>query len=223
MKCYSQVNNVLYAGIQIRYSVNQVSTRWAHPLNTLHNIMSDSFTTSEDGIRQDRKWVFSRVLVMGLVRLIENQRAFAGQLGIPLQRVFPTSHHLFAGHTATQLVAALFKNDAEGAEALSLLLNDLAMHQVGIFSALDGVACEAVSQLCDEEASHGVGRLSDTAAWCLLKENIHELVDNPTLRFEKIVVPGFMNSYFSCIARRRKKSAPPRVTSREKDNAVKTL
>lgn len=150
----------------------------------------DNSDSASDFHEQQRKLAFTRALVVGLARLIENQRQLAEQFGLPLSQAFPSSHAVLQKQTAMQFTIALFRGDKDHVNALTGIINDLVGHQESIHSALDGVALEAVrltKEYLEDSVTQNV--TADSQAY------LSELVVDPDLRFEMIVAPGFVEEY----------------------------
>lgn len=156
--------------------------------------------------RRQRKLAFTRALVHGLARLIEGQRQFADEFGLSLRRVFPNSHQLLEGQTSGKLAISLFTADWKSVSEVENMFADLIQHQVSLFSALDGIAYATLNHMGDEGLGDGRAKLNDARAWRLHKERLQELIDNDTLRFEKLVAGGFVRHYIKSHENRAKKS-----------------
>jgi superfamily I DNA/RNA helicase len=162
--------------------------------------------TMNEEERKQRKLAFTRALVHGIARLIEGQRQFADEFGLSLRRVFPHSYELLEGQTPTQLAISLFTADWKSISELENMFADLIQHQVSLFSALDGIAHAALKQMGDEGLGDGRSKLNDARAWRLHKERLQELIDNDSLRFEKLVASGFVRHYIKSHENPGKKS-----------------
>lgn len=158
-----------------------------------------SFADKAQGRNQDdrksRKLSFTRALVHGIARLIEGQRQFADEFGLSLNRVFPNSYKSLEGQTPTQHAISLFTADWNSISELENMFNDLILHQVALFSALDGIANETLSHMGDDGLGDGKSKMNDARAWRLHKERLQELMDNDALRFEKLIAAGFVDNY----------------------------
>ncbi len=158
-----------------------------------------SFVDKAQGRNQDdkksRKLAFTRALVHGIARLIEGQRQFADEFGLSLNRVFPNSYESLEGQTPTQHAISLFTADWNSITELENMFNDLILHQVALFSALDGIANETLNHMGDEGLGDGKSKVNDARAWRLHKERLQELMDNDALRFEKLIASGFVDNY----------------------------
>lgn len=139
---------------------------------------------------QQRKLAFTRALVVGLSRLIENQRQLAEGFGLTLGQAFPSSHRFLENQTAMQFTISLFRGEKDSVNLLTGIINDLVGHQETMHNALDGVALEAV-RLTKEylEDAMAVDMTANSQAY------LSELAVDPDLRFEMIVAPGFVEEY----------------------------
>ncbi len=165
-----------------------------------------SFADKAQGRSQDdrksRKLTFTRALVHGIARLIEGQRQFADEFGLSLNRVFPNSYKSLEGQTPTQHAISLFTADWNSITELENMFNDLILHQVALFSALDGIANETLNQMGDDGLGDGKSKVNDARAWRLHKERLQELMDNDALRFEKLIAAGFVDNYARSLEQR---------------------
>ena len=165
-----------------------------------------SFADKAQGRSQDdrksRKLTFTRALVHGIARLIEGQRQFADEFGLSLNRVFPNSYKSLEGQTPTQHAISLFTADWNSITELENMFNDLILHQVALFSALDGIANETLNQMGDDGLGDGKSKVNDARAWRLHKARLQELMDNDALRFEKLIAAGFVDNYARSLEQR---------------------
>jgi len=145
--------------------------------------------------RKSRKLAFTRALVHGIARLIEGQCQFADEFGLSLNRVFPNSCKSLEGQTPTQHAISLFTADWNSISDLENMFDDLILHQVALFSALDGIANETLNHMGDDGLGDGKSKVNDARAWRLHKERLQELMDNDALRFEKLIAAGFVDNY----------------------------
>ncbi len=158
--------------------------------------------------RHQRKLAFTRALVHGIARLIEGQSQFADEFGLSLNRVFPHSYETLEGQTPTQLAISLFSADWKSVNEIENLFNDLISHQVALFSALDGIATEALEHMGEAGLGDSKPKLNDARAWRLHKKRVQEFMDNPALRFEKLVAAGFVDEYAKTLEARYTQKKP---------------
>lgn len=155
---------------------------------------SNSSKTKVD--QNQQKIDFAKAVILGMADLIQGQRQFADEFGLPLNRVFPNSYKALYGHRAKDFVSILFETGSQNVNEIKNLFDDLTMHQVALFSSLDGIAEEGLKQLTPEIIqSTGKGKVRDSHAWRIFKIYHEELASNPCLRFEKVISNGLVAKY----------------------------
>ena len=188
------------------------------------NFVSSSNVNNSQGRgkdeRRERKLAFTRSLVHGIARLIEGQRQFADEFGLSHSRVFPHSFEALEGQTPTQLAISLFSADWKSITDLENMFQDMIMHQVALFSALDGIAKETLNHMGDEGLSDGRSKVNDARAWRLHKERLEELLENDTLRFDKLIASGFVGNYVKTRERRHKSDRKAKRSKKLKNGKV---
>lgn len=152
--------------------------------------------------RSDRS--IDGVLARGLARLIEGQRQFGQEFGLPFSRIFTDEFESFRGRNPEAVVRDWLADAAAG-DRLETLFDDLLAHQLALLAALD----DAVLQGIRRERRHTQGI---RAAW---KHALRSMFFAPksaevhtgdqTLRYLHIVAPAFLARY----ARERQRLAVP--------------
>lgn len=133
-------------------------------------------------------------LVAGLERLVEGQKQFAEEFGLSFSRIFPNTEELGQEKGVTQLIREWLTGETEQAEEnLQQLFDALVKHQLALTAALDGIALQAIQELTSKRKN------TRTGIQALLSKKpkmaSHELKNNQRLRFQRIIVPGFINAY----------------------------
>lgn len=75
-------------------------------------------------------------LSAGLAELVEGQRQFAEEFGLPYERVFTTGFEPFKGRETRSVLHEWLATDGEHAVDVRALLRDLAAHQWALLAAL---------------------------------------------------------------------------------------
>jgi len=97
-------------------------------------------------------------LSRGLAELVEGQRQFAEEFGLPYERVFTTAFEPFKGRDTGAVIHEWLSSDTDHAEEVRILLRDLADHQWALIAALESfVAAQSAPQ-------RGLG-VTDMWAW----------------------------------------------------------
>lgn len=167
---------------------------------------SQKLNSENNKVCHDQQKVdFAKAVILGMADLIQGQRQFSEEFGLPLNQVFPNSYKALFGHRAKDFVSTLFQSGSLNAEEIKALFDDLTMHQVAIFSSLDGIAKEGLLQLKPETIqSTGKGKVRDAHAWRIFKIYFEELAQNANLRFEKIISNGLVKKYIQIRKSKRK-------------------
>lgn len=85
----------------------------------------------------------AEMLADGIGRLVEGQRQFAEEFGLPHERVFHADFEQFKGRLAADVVREWLQADSGEMSDLHGLLRDLVDHQLALVSAVELVAAEA--------------------------------------------------------------------------------
>lgn len=81
----------------------------------------------------------ARVIVEGFGQLVEGQRQFAEEFGLPYERVFSDGFEAFKGREVRDVIRELLQGKGGGADELGRLLRDLADHQLALLCAVETV------------------------------------------------------------------------------------
>ena len=137
-----------------------------------------------------------QVLVRGLAGLVEAQRCFAEEFGLPHDRVFSAELEEFKGRKPEEVLREWLSGGEEGLGRLQSLFEDLAQHQLALVGGLDGIALEAVAQMENNIRTGGGGR---RPFWRFLAPSRRtlrrQLLSDSTLRHVRVVMPGFVHGY----------------------------
>lgn len=157
--------------------------------------LSDAIPSSSHSSRSTRLLV--QTLLDGLCRLIEGQQQFADEFGLGPVRVFPHSSEHFEGRSPRDVLHQWFRAGDESVPALQQLFEDMMQHQLALMGGLDGVAVAALQYTSAEAVrqAHGGRLLTSGRAWKRHNQRVQELLDNPNLRFQRVLAPGFLEQY----------------------------
>lgn len=133
------------------------------------------------------------ILVQGLANLIAGQKQFAEEFGLSLNRLFPQSEeNLQVSDLKKSLAQWLMDESPETQMQLQQLFDALAQHQLALIAALDGIALQTLSEVTTQLPDTTIRfALSQHAA----KKWLRTLQDNKYLRYQKLIAPGFVESY----------------------------
>ena len=128
-----------------------------------------------------------------ITRLAEGQLKFAEEFGLGADRV---AQQLADDHLPPEIDAWLREGEA-GIDKIQQLFTALTHHQLALVAALDSVAVQAIKVLTPKPLQKNIKRRlkellkkqkQDHSIWEDLKTNQH-------LRYQHIIVPGFVESY----------------------------
>lgn len=139
----------------------------------------------------------SYVILTGLIKLLEGQRRFTEELGLPFARIFDDECQVFRNKRPELILQDWLRDKLEGPEKFNCLINDLVEHNLALCAALDGVALESMTRL--SPTSIKTASLSIFGwrpfAWLTFRR-IHKLyANNDYLRHQELVVKGFAKAY----------------------------
>jgi hypothetical protein len=128
------------------------------------------------------------IVANGLAKLCDSQKRFAEEFGLSLTQVFPQLHEeFFTKHNLESLITCWLRSDSTNFLALKFLFSALQDHQVGLIAGLDGIALHTLQYRWDE-----IGWLQKMYP---RSSEVKELQQNQQLRYQKLIVPGFINTY----------------------------
>ena len=141
------------------------------PVTNAIGSASQKLNSTNSNARHNQQTVdFAKAVILGMADLIQGQRKFADEFGLPLNRVFPNSYKALYGNRAKDFVSTLFQSGSQNAEEIKALFDDLIMHQVALFSSLDGVAEEGLKQFNPKIIqSTDTSKVRDAHAWRIFK------------------------------------------------------
>jgi hypothetical protein len=133
------------------------------------------------------------ILIHGLANLIAGQKQFAEEFGLSLNRLFPeTDENLQAPNLKQLLLHWLMDDSSQAQTQLQQLFDALAQHQLALMAAIDGVALQTLSELTTQMPDN---TLRFVLTQQTPKKWLRTLQDNQRLRYQKLIAPGFVESY----------------------------
>ncbi len=139
----------------------------------------------------------SRVIVNGLIKLVDGQKSFANEFGLPFNRVFRHSAEVLRNNDTRQVIKNWLRDDQHGATHLSALLSDIIEHNLALCAALDGIAAETLEQLSPLTTRSHCSKLFGRPIfiWRTFKKRLCAFLTNDYLRHQQLVVAGFSKAY----------------------------
>jgi len=139
----------------------------------------------------------AKTVVNGLTRLVDGQRQFADEFGLSLHRVFRNSCEHLEGRTSKEVITDWFLSGDEGVQHIEPLIEDLLMHQLALVSVLDDVVSSTLEKLTPEKvAGNNADKLIYSVHnWQQYKSKIREYMENGNIRYQELVMPGFLSNY----------------------------
>ncbi len=107
---------------------------------TANNPLRNSASSSRTAIQERRRR--AQVIVDGFGQLVEGQRRFAEEFGLPYERVFSDGFEAFKGRDVRGVIRDWLQGKGGGADELDRLLRDLAEHQLALLCAAEAVSRE---------------------------------------------------------------------------------
>lgn len=152
---------------------------------------------SGGGKAPDTRVTSSHVILTGFVRLLEGQRRFVEELGLPYDRVFDEECRVFRNKKPELILRAWLKDKVEGPKKFTRLVNDLIEHNLALCAALDGVAQESLSRLAPAAVKAGSFSIFGWRpfAWVTFRRLHRAYTTNDYLRHQELVVKGFAKAY----------------------------
>ncbi len=138
-----------------------------------------------------------RVIVNGLIKLVDGQKGFANEFGLPFNRVFRHSAESLRSDDTRQVIKSWLRDEQHGATHLSALLSDIIEHNLALCAALDGIAIETLEQLSPAMTRSHCPKLLGLPVfvWRTFKKRLCHYQTNDYLRHQQLVVTGFSKAY----------------------------
>jgi hypothetical protein len=139
----------------------------------------------------------SHVILTGIIKLLEGQRRFTEELGLPYSRIFDEECQVFRNKTPELILQDWLRDKIEGPQKFSYLINDLVEHNLALCAALDGVALESISRLSPITVKAASFNLLGWRpfAWLTFRRLYKTYITNHYLRHQELVVKGFAKAY----------------------------
>ncbi len=167
----------------------------ANEKNTGSNIDESRIKAQLETARNERKLGFTRELIKGLIRLVEQQQSFATELGLSMIDVFPHSYQSLQGKQIDRFIMSLFRSDWQSLPELTALLSDIYLYQSALLQTFDGIAVETLYHMDEEDLVKRYGRLDESCKWRMHKQRVQSLLSDSKQRFESIVTCGLREHY----------------------------
>jgi hypothetical protein len=139
----------------------------------------------------------SHIILTGIIKLLQGQRRFAEELGLPYARVFDEECQVFRNKKPELILRNWLQDKVEGPDKFSCLVNDLIEHNLALCAALDGVARESLSRLSPTAVKAGCFSIFGWRpfAWLTFRRLHKSYTSNDYLRHQELVVKGFAKAY----------------------------
>lgn len=170
--------------------------------------------TSAEKIRLiTRRRSASKILLLGIIKLLEGQRRFADEFGIPHRDMFHPDCQIFRQKNSRAVIQEWLMDTEDGPRKFSYLVNDIIEHNLAIYAALDGVARESIDQLSPRMVkSKGFSIFGwYPFAWLTYRQLHRTYAENDYRRHQEIVVKGFATAYAMHREKVRNEGNTPRV------------
>jgi len=151
----------------------------------------------------------SHVIFTGIIKLLEGQRCFADEFGLPYDRVFDEECQVFRNKKAEPILRSWLQDKIEGPTKFTRLINDLVEHNLALWAALDGVALESISRLGPSAVKYQSFNIFGWRpfAWITFRRIHKTFATNDYLRHQELVVKGFAKAY--CAHRETLRTSKP--------------
>lgn len=139
----------------------------------------------------------SHVILTGLIQLLEGQRRFTEELGLPYDRIFNEQCQIFRNKQPDLILQDWLRDKLDGPQKFRCLINDLVEHNLALCAALDGVALESIRRLSPAVIKASSFRIFGWRpfSWLTFKRVHKVYATNDYLRHQDLVVKGFAKAY----------------------------
>lgn len=145
----------------------------------------------------DKGMTSAHIILTGLIKLLEGQRRFTEELGLPFDRIFDKECQVFRNKQPEKILQDWLRDKLEGPEKFNCLINDLVEHNLALCAALDGVALESISRLSPKTVKAASFSIFGWRpfAWLTFRRIHKAYATNDYMRYQELVVKGFANAY----------------------------
>ena len=119
---------------------------------------------------------FAKDVILGMADMIEEQRKFANEFDLTIDKIFPYRYESLSEYHAKDVLSILFESGSLDSDEVELLFGDLIKHQAVMRAGLDGVT----------------------------EEDFRSFISTVNLRFEKIIADGLEKNYIQSIKNKSK-------------------
>lgn len=173
---------------------------------------------------QENHVTSARVILSGIIHLVEGQRAFAEELGLPYTCVFDEPCQTFRDKDPESILRDWLQDEMDGPAKFRSLLDDLIEHNLALCASLDAVALESLTRLSPPSVKADCFSVFGWRPFAWLKFcRLHKLFSiNQYLRHQELVVNGFAKAYRAHRERLRASHSRPinrSVTRTEKEES----
>ncbi len=146
----------------------------------------------DDAVANDEA-AMAHALATGLARLIEGQRRFGEEFGLPLSRVFSDDFEPFRGRSVEKVIYEWLLDGASSVAKLDRIFNDLLAHQMALLEAVDGAVMQALRRASQRRSRLQLWR--DAFQSTFFRRREEPLRSDQTLRYLHLVAPAFIAAY----------------------------
>lgn len=186
-----------------------------------HVAVAASRRQAEGGKASEKCATSSTVILNGIVKLLEGQRCFADEFGLPYDRVFDEECQVFRNKKAEGVMRSWLQDKVEGPTKFTRLVNDLVQHNLALCAALDGVALESISRLGPSAVKSKSFSIFGWRpfAWITFRRLHKIFASNDYLRHQELVVKGFAKSYCAHRETLRNQNLPLSTSQADKEKS----
>lgn len=139
--------------------------------NTSCNV-SPKINPTENFTQYNKKMVgFAKEVILGMADIIEEQRKFAKEFDLTIDKVFPYRYETLSEYRAKDVLSILFESGSLNPDEVELLFGDLIQHQAAMRAGLDGIT----------------------------EEDFKSFLSTVNSRFEKLISDGLEKNYIQSI------------------------
>lgn len=144
--------------------------------NTAYSV-SPKVNPTENLKQYNKKMIgFAKEVILGMADIIEDQRKFANEFDLTIDKVFPYRYETLNEYHAKDVLSILFESGSLDPDEVELLFGDLIKHQAVMSAGLDGVT----------------------------EEDFKSFISTVNSRFEKLIANGLEKNYLQSMKNKSK-------------------
>ena len=141
--------------------------------------------------KKNKPTAVTAAIIYGLTNLVMGQKRFAEEMGLSLNRIFPQAETMLQQENIAEQIKQWLDDDNDN--VVRQLFETLVKHQLALMASIDGIVLHTLNEISSRTDKNLLKGLLKTKSRS--KDYLQELKNNQRLRYQKLIVPGFVKHY----------------------------